>query len=97
MDDGYGDEDDEYGDEESGQDGKKTGFPGAGGGKKGDNSKARKKDIYLDNVIERSRNVASNVINAEKRNFTVGKLQNREHGKSMGASVDKVLIESLHN
>lgn len=77
MDDEYGDEDDEYGDQEACEDGKKTGGPGTAGGKKGD-SKARKKDIYLDNVIDRSRNAASNVINAEKRNFTVGKLQNRD-------------------
>ena len=57
--------------------------------------KQKKKDIYLENVVERSRNETYNVINPEKRNYTVGKLQNRTLNEDNVKSVDRVLIESL--
>lgn len=81
-------------DEEQDQEMGKQGVDDQSKAKK-DNVK-KKKDVYLENVVERSRNEMSNVINPEKRNFTVGKLQNRTMNEgSKVRSVDRVLIESL--
>ena len=76
-------------------DGLKGALADSQGKGQGKNGNKKKKDIYLENVVDKSRNDKANVLRPEKRNFTIGKLQKRDHQTSQVNSVDRILIESL--
>ena len=90
---GYGDEEDdeEYGMNDS--PGKKDKQSEGGQKTKDEKKKAKKKDIYLDNAKDRSRNEYSGMIKLDKKNQTVGKLLDQTNLK-LSLSVDH-LAEAL--